>query len=90
MSERRLAVIKDLPKLATVENAVTLAEILVKRKAVPENSSADALHIAVATVEQMNFLLTWNFKHIANAQMQSKIERVCIDEGYTPVIICTP
>ncbi|MCY7345997.1 MAG: type II toxin-antitoxin system VapC family toxin [Pyrinomonadaceae bacterium] len=90
MSKRRLKIIKTLKNLATSEKAVELAEILVKRKAVPENSVADALHIAIATVEQMNFLLTWNFKHIANAQMQSKIEKVCRDEGFEPVTICTP
>ena len=90
MSKKRLKILKTLENLATSENAVELAEVLVKRKAVPENSAADALHIAIATTEKMNFLLTWNFKHIANAQMQSKIETVCRDKGYQPVTICTP
>ncbi len=90
MSKKRLDILKTLESLATSENAVELAEILVKRKAVPENSAADALHIAIATTEIMNFLLTWNFKHIANAQMQSKIEKVCKDEGWQMVTICTP
>lgn len=90
LSKRRLKIIKTLKYLATSEKAVELAETLVKRQAVPDNSVADALHIAIATVEEMNFLLTWNFKHIANAQMQSKIEKVCRDEGFEPVTICTP
>jgi hypothetical protein len=90
MSKKRLNILKTLESLATSENAVELAETLVKRKAVPENSAADALHIAIATIEKMNFLLTWNFKHIANAQMQSKIEKVCKDEGWQMVTICTP
>ncbi len=90
MSHVRLKSMKPLTKLATSDMAIELAESLVRRKAVPEKASADALHIAIATVEEMNFLLSWNFKHIVNAQMQGKIEQICENEGYKPIIICTP
>lgn len=90
MSDARLKLIKPVKKLATSERAIELAESLVRRKVVPAKASADALHIAIATVEEMNFLMSWNFKHIVNAQMQAKIEQVCKDDGYAPVFMCTP
>lgn len=90
MSGKRLNFIKPLKKLATSERAIKLAETLVRQKAVLTKASADALHIAIATVEEINFLMSWNFKHIVNAQMQVKIEKACHDNGYEPVVLCTP
>ena len=58
-------------------------------KVVPEKASADALHIAVAAVERIDFLATWNFKHIANALMQGKIDRAIRNYGFEPSKICT-
>ena len=58
--------------------------------AIPEKAKIDALHIAVATVHGMNYLLTWNCKHIANAVMRPKIEAMCRASGYEPPVICTP
>jgi len=57
---------------------------------VPRKAAEDALHIAVAAVHGLDFLLTWNCKHIANAMMRSAIERVCREAGYEPPVICTP
>ena len=54
------------------------------------DGDADAAHIAVATVHQMDFLLTWNCKHIANAQMLGKIYSVCETAGYKCPLVCTP
>jgi hypothetical protein len=90
MSVARIKMIASIERLATSERAIELAESLVKHKAVPVKAAADALHIAIATVEEMDFLMSWNFKHIVNAQLQSKIEMVCDDNGYKPVILCTP
>ncbi len=53
-------------------------------------ASLDAYHIAVATVNGMDYLLTWNCTHIANAAMRAAIESVCRRHGYEPPIICTP
>ena len=63
--------------------------MLLIKKAVPEKAAADALHIAIAAVEKIEFLATWNFKHIANAKMQVKIEKAIRAEGYEPSQICT-
>ena len=89
-AKRRLEVISDLPKLEITTQAETLAIYLLKQAALPTKARLDALHIAVATVHGMEYLLTWNCRHIANAVLRSKIELVCRNAGYEPPIICTP
>ena len=89
MAEKRLAIIKDLDILAITDEARDLAKTLLSKKAVPEKAAADALHIAAAAVEKIDFLTTWNFKHIANAKMQVKIEEAIRAAGYEPSHICT-
>jgi len=58
--------------------------------ALPAKARLDALHIAVAALHQMNFLLTWNCTHIANPIQRPMIESVIRSFGYTPPVICTP
>jgi hypothetical protein len=67
-----------------------LAEVFNKKGAVPQIAPEDAIHIAVAVVNGIDYLISWNCKHIANAKMRSKIEQVCLSRGYEPIIICTP
>jgi len=87
---KRLAALQDLSSLEINEAVIRLAENLVQSHAVPKKAALDALHIATACVNEMDYLLTWNCKHIANAKMRSKIDKVCRDAGYAPSIICTP
>jgi hypothetical protein len=89
MAGNRLAVLSDIEILDVTDEARDLAKILLIKKAVPEKAAADALHIAVVAVEKIEFLATWNFKHIANAKMQVKIEEAIRAEGYEPSPICT-
>jgi len=70
--------------------AIQLAERLIDQNAIPKQATEDALHIAVATVSGMDYLLTWNFKHIANAAMRANVELVCRLNGYEPPVICSP
>lgn len=58
--------------------------------ALSQKAKADALHIGIATVHGMDYLLTWNCTHIANAIMRPKIESICRAAGYEPPVICTP
>ena len=51
---------------------------------------ADALHIALAAVTGMNFLVTWNCTHIANGFVLQKVNALCRDSGYEPPVVCTP
>ena len=89
-AQERLQVLDEMPLLELTENAVTVAERLVQAGALPPNAVEDALHIAVAVLNGMDYLLTWNFKHLANATMRYRIEQVCRQMGYEPPIICTP
>jgi predicted nucleic acid-binding protein len=86
----RLEVLKDLPVLAVSQRAEDLAQALVAGGAVPSAEPEDALHIALAVVNGIEYLVTWNFKHIANAAMRWKIHGVCVEEGFDPCTICTP
>ena len=89
-AKRRLEALSSLPELElTVETSV-LAQKLVDAKAVPAKFKEDALHIAIAAVEGMDYLVSWNFRHITNAQMIPRIKKVCTDNGYTCAEICTP
>ena len=58
--------------------------------AIPSTEPRDALHISIAAANGVQFLVTWNFRHIANAAMRDLIEKVCRDSGFEPPTICTP
>jgi hypothetical protein len=90
MAQRRLAALDEATLLEITEEAVALADQLISRGPLPRKAAEDALHIAVAVVNGLDYLLTWNCKHIANAKMRDKIEEVCRLQGYEPIIICTP
>jgi hypothetical protein len=86
----RLKVLLDLPLLEETEEAVALAAALVAQAALPDRASADALHIAIAAANGIEYLLTWNCTHIANAELRGQIEAVCREHGFEPPVICTP
>jgi hypothetical protein len=89
MAGLRLAALDRVPLLGVSREATSLAR-LVERGPLPEKAVADALHIAVATVHGVDYLLTWNCKHIANAEMRGGVASVCRRGGYEPPVICTP
>ena len=89
-ADARLAFLAGLTLLEITEEALTLAQRLLQAKAIPQDFPEDALHVAVAVVNGIEYLLTWNYKHLANAGMRSKIEATCRELGYEAVIICTP
>ena len=70
--------------------AEELARRLVDLGAVPREAAADAAHIAIAAANGVDYLVTWNFRHIANAAMRVRIEGACREAGYGPPVICTP
>jgi predicted nucleic acid-binding protein len=86
-AQRRLAVLERLPLLDVTDAAITLAAALVSEQALPAQAAQDALHITVACVHGMEYLLTWNCAHLANARLRSRIEHICRDAGYIPPII---
>ena len=89
-AQSRLAAIEPLPVLGATPEVARLAQALVDAKAVPERAAQDAVHIAIAAVHRVPFLVTWNFRHIANAAVRPRIEAVCRDVGIEPPLLCTP
>jgi len=89
-ANRRLEILADVPLLEPSDDVYQLADKLVNRVPLPAKAAADSLHIAIATVNGMDYLLTWNCAHIANAALRASIEKVCRDAGYEPPVICTP
>lgn len=87
---RRLVALRDAEILDTSEEAIALGRHLVAAGGLPSKAGADALHIAVAAVHGLDYLLTWNCTHIANARMRGKIEGLCRAAGYDPPMLCTP
>ena len=86
----RLESLRDVPELPATESALALAIALLAEGAVPEKARTDAAHIAVAAVHGMDFLVTWNCSHIANAEMKPRIREVCARHGWRCPEICTP
>lgn len=87
---RRLEVLTDIDVLEVTREANALARELIVCNSLPPRAVFDALHIAVSVTNGLDYLLTWNCTHIANAAMRGRIESVCRQMGYDPPIICTP
>jgi len=81
MAEKRLQAIETFPRLDVSPEADDLAELFVKRGSLPQKAAVDAVHIAVATVHKMDYLLTWNCKHIANVEIYRKVAAICREKG---------
>jgi len=90
IARRRLSIAEMLPLLAVTEEAERLAPLLLKVAGLAANAETDALHMAIATIHGMDYLLSWNCAHIANAAIRRSIERQCRLSGYEPPVICTP
>jgi hypothetical protein len=90
LSRQRLKIIRNLAQLNITQDVEILATEIVLSGAVPEKASTDAAHIASASVHAMDYLLTWNCTHIANAEIYKKVQTVCKAKGFTCPIICTP
>jgi hypothetical protein len=89
-ARKRLDALAGLRLLDINDAVLMLAQELIDDGAVPAEAKEDALHIAAAAVHGVDYLLTWNCAHIANAQMRDRMEAVCLAAGYEPPIICTP
>ncbi|MGK7876169.1 MAG: type II toxin-antitoxin system VapC family toxin [Xenococcaceae cyanobacterium] len=90
IASRRLELLRDFPLLEVSEAVQSLAAQFLNKSNLPAKATDDALHIAAATVYGLDYLLTWNCKHIANAQIQKKLAQISFDAGYELPTICTP
>ncbi len=89
-AQRRLDSLKDIPGLAISDEAKLLAARLVADGAMPTHAEVDALHVATASVHAIDYLLTWNCRHIDNAATKPIVRSICAVAGYTCPEICTP
>ncbi|MFQ5637958.1 MAG: type II toxin-antitoxin system VapC family toxin [bacterium] len=89
-AQKRIGAISNIPVLSISDEAKRLAAILIEEGPIPKEYLEDALHIAIAIVNGLDYLLTWNFTHINNAQMKAKIVSVVEAEGYQCPTICSP
>lgn len=90
MAIKRLEVLQSLVVLELTESVQDLGLQFLTRSSMPPKASDDAIHIAAATVHGLDYVLTWNCKHIANAQIQRKLAEISTNFGYRLPIICTP
>ncbi len=89
-AKKRTAIIGDSPVLEVTEEAESLAAAIMAGGILPPRAVRDAAHVAVAAVNDIDYLLTWNCKHLANAQIMRRISVVCNKDGYNMPLICTP
>lgn len=86
----RVNALADIPLLDINTAAIELGQTLVARHAFPAKADRDALHVAICAVHGIDYLLTWNFKHLANAVLRNTIVEVCETSGYVAPVICAP
>ncbi len=89
-ASNRLAIVENIPVLVATDSAKELAKALIVENAISASSAEDALHISIAAVQGIDFLLTWNFKHINNANMRDKITQVVNHLNFRSPILCSP
>ena len=87
---RRIAALDGIPVLLVSAEASEFADRLLATTILPTKAAIDALHVAVAVLSGMDYLLTWNCTHIANATIRGRIEQACRAAGMQAPIICTP
>jgi hypothetical protein len=87
---KRLSELRGIPVLTVDESARDLARIFLERGLIPAKAVEDAFHVAIATTQGMDFLLTWNCRHIANAEIVDRLEAVCLELGFQIPTLCTP
>lgn len=90
LARQRVEICDGLQLLAVSDAAERLGPQLMKAAGMAPNAATDALHVAVAAVHGMDYLLSWNCTHIANATIRRAIDKQCRASGYEPPVICTP
>jgi len=86
----RLNLARSIPVLEINDDCIELAEMFFTKASLPEKARDDVLHVAIATHYKMDFLLTWNCRHLANAHFIRKLQKISLEEGLVIPTICTP
>lgn len=86
----RVERISSIPSLAVSDEATKIAELLLSEGTIPKGSEEDALHIGIAAAQSVDYLLTWNFRHINNAETKSTVIEIVESCGYICPQLCSP
>jgi len=89
-SDLRMQKLQNIPLIVTEDKVLELGKAILEAGLIPQTYSDDAMHISVASVNGIDYLLTWNCKHIANANIKKKLMKLITGMGYAMPIICTP
>jgi len=89
-ARRRMAAIAGVPAVAATDEALHVSQLLIQSGPMPKQYPEDALHIGICAANGIDYLVTWNCTHLANAVLRRQIERLLMDAGYQCPIICTP
>lgn len=89
-AKMRLAAIEPFPMLDIDDEAKSLAEKIIAQRGIPAKYPEDALHIAVASVNGIEVVVTWNFAHLNNPFTRRAVRRIVEDERYICPEICSP
>ena len=89
-AKRRLEELKDFPHLELTDKVEEIAQVYMENLEIPEKSFRDAAHLAVASVYNIDYLVTWNCTHLANGEIIKKLIRLNESFGIHTPIICTP
>jgi predicted nucleic acid-binding protein len=87
---KRIQFLAAMPILPMDESVDQLAQAFLVPGAIPEKATEDAVHLAICAIHTIPYLLTWNFRHLANARIQLRLEYICAEAGYRLPKICTP
>ena len=90
LARKRLDYLAGIASLAITAPAQTLATRLLNAGLLPARAAADALHIAIAAAHGIDYVLTWNIRHLANATMRRQIEEARRGAGHMAPVLCTP
>jgi hypothetical protein len=89
-AQDRMAILSPLPLLDISESVLELASAILQTGIIPAKAARDAAHIAVSAVHGIDFQLSWNCAHIANAQISKQVQAICTQHGFPCPVICTP
>lgn len=90
MAAKRVELLDSLPLLELNVEVLAISQDLMDRGIIPTKAADDAVHIAVASVHEVDYLLTWNCKHIANPRNWRRISECLAANGMRSPVICTP
>lgn len=90
IAKKRRNVIQGFLVLDISKEAEELSNLLIKNRGIPSESPEDALHIAIASIEKIDFIATWNFKHMNNPFTKNKIKEIIENAGYICPVLASP